>query len=239
MTKIDLYIPDAFTYTSDAEQIITVEPKTLTYETRVFIPGFTNPPGGGKTVLDWDTLRNRSDRCGFDRWIICMDLQLKHTGFLNLNSETFVTRYSPAEWMAQRPGTLILFHVVVRPEDQDFRDCVYLAYTAPTIKVVSNVKLDQRQYVAFKGPKTYWPFIAVTELERQGSHVTMGITMRDNVNEDIYIKTDSGVAPEKVSVVNGHATFPLHLKGMRTGEETKVSVGFRYYDGMASTVVRK
>lgn len=240
---ITLFRPEGFVYQWPSAAHIEVAPETLVYTTRVTPPKERIPSNvryGGETRMVWSDLATRYDRCGFDRWIVLHDSRLGHGPVANLHAETQLARFNAFEWLAaHRPDRNVVLHVVCRPEDRGFHDAAILVYAPQGMAVTSNAMIAEAEHTVFKGPKAYWPQIALAEIAREGETARIGIAMAPHVDIEVYLKADAGLAPRKVLVTDGRAEFSFVMLGMEPGRTATVSAGFRLFDGIAKLPVVK
>lgn len=233
---LKLYRPEGYIFGAQPSAHLEIDPERLTFTVRGLAPGGGGQ--GGATVMTWSGLRNHPARFGFDRWVVPMNPDLSHDPVINLHVETYLTRFNAYEWVKER-GKQVLLHVLTRPEDTSFLEAFVMFYAPQNMTFTSNLEHEVSPHIVHKGPKTYWPHLVLAALSRDGDTQQIGVEMRRNVNEEIYLSADCGVVPRKINVVNGIGQFPFVMTGMSPGQTTEVSAGFRLFDKVARLVVAR
>jgi len=199
-----------------------------------------------KTVT-FAELKNDELNSGFDRYVIQIipnddpsesaDLFIK-TNVINLYAETAISKMAATEYFlqAQKYGFL---HIIMRAEDTSFDDCVLFVNTTTDGTFTCNKEFSYSERVITQPPKFYYPQIAVAEIERSDSSVTLEITAPTNVNKEIYLKTNVGHVPAKVPLTNGVGRFNFTPIGMATGDTATIKIGYKYYSNIISTQITK
>jgi hypothetical protein len=187
--------------------------------------------------IDFTELRARPEADGFDRWVFELrDGQLKPP--INLHTRTAQDKLHAATY-ADQTGAYLFAHVILRPEDRDFEDCVIFIHGPPEMEIVCNkpVVFPERQIT--QGRKFYWPELTVTGRRKTTGPCTVTVRMHERASCNVYPKSDAGHVPRKVRVVNGRGTFTFSPLGMRKGETAEIKVGFANFSNLASHSVTK
>lgn len=224
---------------------VEVTPETVTFTTSISsavgtMAGQPWSDAGGTTTILWSSLKDRMDYCGFDRWIVPMDFNLRHQPVINVFAETLVNRWDTREWAEQVPGRIAPCHVITRPEDKSFLDSYVQVFAPPRATVTANVPLLTPERVIRKmGRKPYWPMMKVTEGARNDEQIEINVEMLPSANVELYLTADKGHVPRKIKLVNGTASFPFTTTGMTAGDEAVIGVGFRLFVNAEKITVRR
>jgi hypothetical protein len=187
--------------------------------------------------LRFSALRERLEADGFDRWAF----EIRHGQLLtpvSLHARTAPERLHAATYVAQA-GINLFAHVIVRPEDRDFEDCVILINGPPELEFSCNKPFVSPGRRITLGRKFYWPEMTLSGAGRTSRSCTIQVRMHERANCDLYPKSDVGHVPRKIRVTNGRGTFVFSPLGMRKGQSAEIKVGFANFSNVASHTIVK
>lgn len=187
------------------------------------------------TELSFSNLKNRIDSGGLARWSFYLD-SIGYHRFFNLYEKVSESKIQPPEYCKQNNINFVL-HIIVRPEDTSFEDCVYF------INITEKSKFECNQEWSFHDrfipdpvnphEKPYFPEINLSK-EIVNGKIYINIKTPETVNENYYIKSDTGFVPAKVKVTNGIGKFIFTPISMEEGDTAKIKVGLKFVSNIAS-----
>lgn len=199
------------------------------------------PAEGGQVrseaSADFDEMRRRPEADGFDRWVYPVEGGVLGSAF-NVHAATAEEKVPPYMYAA-RINKFLFAHVVIRPEDESFEDCVYLIQGAPQMEFVCNRPFVIRERVFTSGRHTYWPEMELLAPEQTTGPCAVEVRMHPRAHCDVYPKCDTGHVPRKVRVDGGRGSFVFTPIGMQAGEFAEIKVGFAHFSNVASARIAK
>jgi hypothetical protein len=225
------------TDTLDLDVSLFIEKENLSFSTTILKPDKESRvnPNKQTTKLSFSNLKNRIDSGGFARWSFHLDNTGFHK-FFNLYERVAESKIQPPEYCKQNNINFVL-HVIVRPEDISFEDCIYFVNMTEKSKFECNQKWDfhDRFIPDPVNPheKPYFPEISLSK-EIINGKIYINIKTPETVNENYYIKSDNGFVPAKVKVTNGVGKFIFTPISMEDGDIAKVKVGLKFVSNIAS-----
>ena len=212
---------------------IQIEAGIASFKTAIPDP-LTGKTVSQETILKFDDLRQRNDACGFDRWVFRIDEKGYHYPVRNLHADTYLTKQPPTDHVLQNRLNY-LFHTIVRPEDISFLDCVFFLNIPEQGKLSCNQPYKQGPRVITTGQKSYWPRLELSELSKSGSDTLIGIQMPASVaRQDIFLKSNAGMIPRKVTLIDGQGKCVFSPVGVADGEPVIIKAGFEYFSNVTS-----
>jgi hypothetical protein len=182
-------------------------------------------------------LRGRPEADGFDRWAFELrDRQVLPP--INLHTRTTQDKVHAAVYATQA-NTYLFAHVIVRPEDRDFDDCVIFIHGSPEMELTCNRPVEFPERRITEGRKFYWPEMILTGARKTTRACAITVRMNERANCAVYPKSDVGHVPRKIRVVDGRGSFVFSPLGMRKGETAEIKVGFANFSNVASHTVTK
>jgi len=221
----------------DLDVNLNIEKDTLIYSTKLIKENneIEDNIGEAKTTLSFSNLKNRIDSGGFARWSFHLTDKGFHK-FFNLHERVAESKIQPPEFCTQNDVIFVL-HIIVRPEDTSFEDCIYFVNMSEKSKFECNQKWDfhERFIPDPVNPHTkpYFPEINLSK-EIVNEKIYINIKTPETVNEDYYIKSNTGFVPAKVKVTNGVGKFIFTPISMENGDTAKVKVGLKFVSNIAS-----
>ena len=231
MTFIQVYREfNAFTdFASDVE----IRTDTVSFKTSI-LDSANCKIVSQETVMTFNDLRSRNDACGFDRWVFRIDKEGRHYPVRNLHADTYLTKQPPTDHVLQNRINY-LFHAIVRPEDRSFLDSVFFLNIPDRGKISCNLAYQEGSRVITTGQKSYWPRLELSELSKSGSDTLIGIQMPASVaRQDIFLKSNAGIIPRKITLIDGQAKCVFSPVGVAEGETVTIKAGFEYFSNVTS-----
>jgi hypothetical protein len=198
------------------------------------------------TTVLFSELKNRYDSGGLDRWMIEINKRGEHLPLQNLFVLTASTKIEGTEY-AKSKDVPSIFHIVVKPEDENFFDTSVIIAIPPISTFTCNKEFEEIQVqsenrnnkLLARNQKTYLPKYSVSEVDRDNEKVLIQLNTPSNVNETFYAKTNAGYVPSQFKVINGIGEFYLVTKDMQEEETATVKIGLKFYSNLISIDIKK
>jgi hypothetical protein len=198
------------------------------------------------TTVLFSELKNRYDSGGLDRWMVEINKRGEHLPLQNLYVLTASTKIEGTEY-AKSKDVPSIFHIIVKPEDENFFDSSIIVAIPPISIFTCNKEFqeDQVQVILrnnkslLRNQKAYLPKYSVLEKDRDNEKVLIQLNTPSNVNETFYAKTNAGYVPSQFKVINGIGKFYLVTKDMQEEETATVKIGLKFYSNLISIDIKK